>query len=181
MRSGRLLAALLPMALLAAGCGIRATEVVEAGEPATVQVTPAGQQGTVLYFVSSSAASRLLPVVRYAGPWDEGAGVGAGVGAGEELPAGASKALSLLFDGPTGAERAAGLRSELPEDRLLKIGVELSAQGVRVTLSTRVTGLSESARQQLLCTAAQARTADRGEAVTVTGTDGVIGPAHCAV
>ncbi len=95
-------------------------------------------------------------------------------------PAGAGKALSLLFAGPTRAERDAGLRSELPGDRI-KIGVELSAQGVRVTLDTRVTGLSESARQQLFCTAAQARTADRGEAVTVTGTDGVIGPAHCSV
>ncbi|WP_406090477.1 hypothetical protein [Streptomyces sp. NBC_01013] len=176
MRGRRALGALLPVVLLAGGCGIRATEVVEAGEPAVVQVMPAGQLGTVLYFVSSSSASRLMPVVRYAGP----SGEGAGAGSGEEQPVGAVRALDLLFRGPTEAERDAGLRSELPGDRF-KVSVELSAQGVRVALGTRVTGLSERARQQIFCTAAQARTADRSEAVTVTGTDGVLGPAHCSV
>ncbi|MFJ2089010.1 hypothetical protein ACIOEW_07040 [Streptomyces sp. NPDC087901] len=175
MRSRRALGALLPLVLLAAGCGIRATEVVEAGEPALVQVAPAGDLGTVLYFVSSSTAARLMPVVRYAAPSGEGTGSGT---YGEGPPAGAIRALDLLFDGPTGAERAAGLRSELPNDQV-KMGIELSAQGVQVTLDTPVTGLSEPARQQLFCTAAQARTADRSEAVTVTGTDGVIGPARC--
>ncbi|MEW2176662.1 hypothetical protein AB0890_10055 [Streptomyces sp. NPDC005406] len=177
MRGGRVLGALLPLVLLASGCGIRATEVVEAGEPATVQVAPAGQLGMVLYFVSSSSAARLMPVVRYAQPPGEGSGGGS---YGDDPPVGAVKALDLLFDGPTGAEQAAGLRSELPNDQV-KIGVELSAQGVRVTLDTAVTGLSEPARQQLFCTAAQARTADRSEPVTVTGTDGVIGPARCSV
>ncbi|MEU9094094.1 hypothetical protein [Streptomyces sp. NPDC048428] len=175
MRSRRALGALLPLVLLAAGCGIRATEVVEAGEPALVQVAPAGDLGTVLYFVSSSTAARLMPVVRYAAPSGEGTGSGT---YGEGPPVGAIRALDLLFDGPTGAERAAGLRSELPNDQV-KMGIELSAQGVQVTLDTPVTGLSEPARQQLFCTAAQARTADRSEAVTVTGTDGVIGPARC--
>jgi len=176
MRSGRTLGALLPLVLLAGGCGIRATEVVEAGEPATVQVAPAGELGTVLYFVSSSAAARLMPVVRYTEP-----GEGMGVGSyGEEPPAGATKALTMLFAGPTRAERDVGLRSELPTERR-KMAIELSAQGVQVTLDMPVTRLSEPARRQLFCTAAQARTADRGEAVTVTGTDGVIGPAHCPV
>ncbi|MEU1351328.1 hypothetical protein ACFYPA_04570 [Streptomyces sp. NPDC005775] len=177
MRSGRVAGALLSLVLLSAGCGIRATEVVEAGEPAIVQVAPAGQMGTVLYFVSSSSAARLMPVVRYAEPSDGGSGSS---GYGEKPPAGAARALDLLFDGPSGAERAAGLRSELPNTRV-KLAVELSAQGVLVTVKTPVTGLSEPARQQLFCTAAQARTADRSEAVTVTGSDGVIGPAHCSV
>ncbi|MGW0935953.1 hypothetical protein [Streptomyces sp. NPDC002666] len=176
MRSGRVLGALLPLTLLAAGCGIRATEVVEAGEPAIVQVAPAGQLGTVLYFVSSSRASRLMPVVRFT----QGAEDGSGLPYGEKPPEGAARALGLLFAGPSRAERDAGLRSELP-DRRVKIGIELSEQGVRVGMNIEVTGLSESARQQLFCTAAQARTADRGEAVTVTGSDGVIGPAHCSV
>lgn len=61
-----MLGALLPVLLLATGCGIRATDVVEAGEPATVEVGPADQLGTLLYFVSSSSASRLMPVVRKA-------------------------------------------------------------------------------------------------------------------
>ncbi len=172
-----MLGALLPVVLLAAGCGIRATEVVEAGEPALVQVAPAGELGTVLYFVSSSTAARLMPVVRHSEPWDEGTGSGSGQG---RSPVAAVRALDLLFAGPSRAERDAGLRSELPNQRV-KMGVELSAQGVRIMMDAPVTGLSEPARQQLFCTAAQARTADRTEAVTVTGTDGVIGPAHCSV
>ncbi|MFI6859705.1 hypothetical protein ACIBKZ_07320 [Streptomyces sp. NPDC050421] len=176
MRGGRTLGVFLPLVLLAAGCGIRATDVVEAGEPAIVQV-PTGQWGTVLYFVSSSSAARLMPVVRYSDSLGEAGGPGSG---GEKHQAEAAKALDLLFSGPTGAERAAGLRSELPDERF-KMGVQMNAQGVHVTLYTRVTGLSESARQQLFCTAALAGTADRSEAVTVTGTDGVIGPAHCSV
>ncbi|MER7729002.1 hypothetical protein [Streptomyces sp. NPDC096323] len=178
MRSGRALGSLLPLVLLAGGCGIRATEVVEAGEPATVQVQPAGELGTVLYFVSSSAAARLMPVVRSTEPWDDGTGTGGSYG--EEPPAGAIKALDMLFAGPTRAEQDIGLRSELPTNRR-KMSIELNAEGVRVTLDMPVTQLSEPARQQLFCTAAQARTADRGEAVTVTGTDGVIGPARCSV
>ncbi|MCX5143982.1 hypothetical protein [Streptomyces sp. NBC_00338] len=165
------------LVLLAAGCGIRGTDVVEAGEPALVEVVPAGQLGAVLYFVSSSSASRLMPVVRYAD--SSGGSSGSGTGSGSPSLA-AARALDLLFDGPTGAESEAGLRSELPGEHV-KTVVELSAEGVQVTLNTRVTGLSASARQQLLCTAAQARTADRGEPVTVTGTDGVIGPARCGI
>lgn len=171
----RVLGALLPVVLLSAGCGIRATDVVEAGEPATVGVAPHGQLGTVLYFVSSSSASRLMPVVRGTDP----EGPDGGSGQGEPHP-GASGALALLFRGPSAAERAAGLRSELPNERV-KLSVELSAKGVLVKLDAPVTTLSEAARQQLFCTAAQARTADRTEAVTVTGSDGVIGPARCSV
>ncbi|WP_406456784.1 hypothetical protein OG782_31535 [Streptomyces sp. NBC_00876] len=175
MRAWRALGALLPAVVLAAGCGIRATDVVEAGEPAIVQVGPAGQQGTVLYFVSSSSAARVLPVVRL-----DRSQEGSGVYGGATPAGGAERALDMLMAGPSKAEQDAGLRSELPTRRIA-LTVELSAQGVQVTLDAEVTGLSEPARQQLFCTAAQARTADRGEAVTVTGTDGVIGPAHCSV
>ncbi|MGQ4487313.1 hypothetical protein ACN6LM_004355 [Streptomyces sp. SAS_281] len=171
-----MLGALLPVLLLAPGCGIRATDVVEAGEPATVEVAPADQLGTLLYFVSSSSASRLMPVVRKSrtvqvgdnGAWEEAGSTGA------------PDALLLLLLGPTRAERDAGLRSELPTGRR-RLAVELNADGVRVTVDIPVTGLSQAARQQLICTAARARTADRTEAVTVKGTDGVIGPAHCSV
>ncbi|MGW1227846.1 hypothetical protein [Streptomyces sp. NPDC001478] len=174
MRAAR--AALLSALLFLSGCGIRATEVVEAGEPAVVAVVPHGKTGTVLYFVSSSSAARLMPVVRFAG---EGEGTISDSASGWSRP-GASKALAMLFAGPSRGERDAGLRSELPSGRAV-VQIELSAEGVRVTLDRPVTRLSEPARQQLFCTAAQARTADRGEAVTVTGTDGVIGPAHCAI
>ncbi|TRV74405.1 hypothetical protein FKN01_24790 [Streptomyces sp. 130] len=176
MRGGRLLGALLPVLLLAPGCGIRATDVVEAGEPATVEVAPAGQRGALLYFVSSSSASRLLPVVRTVSPPEDG-----GDGLWEDdRPTGASAALYLLFEGPTRSERDAGLRSELPSANV-RAAVELREEGVRATVSIPVTKLSQVARQQLICTAATAVTADRTEAVTVTGTDGVIDPTRCSV
>ncbi|WP_330241494.1 hypothetical protein [Streptomyces sp. NBC_00525] len=180
MRAGRALGALLPVLLLATGCGIRATDVVAAGEPARVEVAPVGRLGTLLYFVSSSTSTRLLPVIRQIDP----AGAkGDPLGRdplGRDPLVGAPATLALLFRGPTGQERAAGLRSELPALRV-NAGVELSAQGVRVTLDVPVIGFSEAARQQLICTAARARTADRTEAVTITGTDGTIGPARCSV
>ncbi|MGC4945682.1 hypothetical protein ACLQ2N_05615 [Streptomyces sp. DT224] len=171
-----MLGALVPVLLLAPGCGIRATDVVEAGEPATVEVAPAGQRGALLYFVSSSSASRLMPVVRTVSPPE---GVDGGAGA-DTRPSGASAALYLLFEGPTRSEHDAGLRSELPDSRV-RAAIELSAEGVKATVSIPVTKLSQAARQQLICTAATASTADRTEVVTVTGTDGVIGPAHCSV
>lgn len=175
MRGVRALGALLPLALLATGCGIRATDVIEVGDPAVVDVAPGREQSTLLYFVSSSSAKRLMPVVR---PnvmpreltiWN-----------GTEVARGPSRAVALLFEGPNKGEVATGLRTELPFARG-DLHVELGPDGVLVRLNTAVTTLSEVARQQLICTAAQARTADRGEAVKVVGTDGVIGPARCSV
>ncbi|OKJ75034.1 hypothetical protein [Streptomyces sp. CB02460] len=177
MRGGRLLSALLPVLLLATGCGIRATDVVEAGEPATVEVASGGRRSALVYFVSSSSASRLMPVVRTMSPPES---VDGGAWTDNGL-SGASAALYLLFQGPTRAERDSGLRSELPTGGGLNAAIELSSVGVKVTIGMPVTGLSEAARQQLVCTAAAASTADRTEVVTVIGTEGVIGPTHCAV
>ncbi|MFE6667864.1 hypothetical protein ACFVFH_30450 [Streptomyces sp. NPDC057697] len=172
MRAGRVLGALLPLALLATGCGIRATDVVEVGDPAFVDVAPGREQSTLLYFVSSSSANRLMPVVRpNEVPWEGGSRL---------APPESGQALVLLFEGPNKNEVATGLRTELPYVRA-KVHIELGPTGVRVRVNAPVTGLSGTARRQLICTAAQARTADRGEAVTVTGTDGVIGPARCSV
>lgn len=90
---------------------------------------------------------------------------------------GSDKAVAMLFGGPTQAEAEAGLRTELPHIRAV-LRLALWPDGVSVRVNTAVTELSEVARQQLICTAAQARTTDRRAAVKVTGTDGVIGPAH---
>ncbi|MET9658264.1 hypothetical protein [Streptomyces sp. NPDC006510] len=177
MRGVRALGALLPLVLLATGCGIRATDVVEVGDPATVDVAPGREQGALLYFVSSSSANRLMPVVR---PYElppEGSGSWGGTEMGWR---GADRAVTLLFEGPNKSEVASGLRTELPYGRV-ELKITLGPSGVLVRVNTPVTTLSEVARQQLICTAAQARTADRGEAVKVTGTDGVIGPARCSV
>ncbi|MFE7352034.1 hypothetical protein ACFU8Q_02255 [Streptomyces sp. NPDC057543] len=177
MRRVRVLGALLPLVLLAAGCGIRATDVVEVGDPATVEVAPGGQQGTVLYFVSPSSPSRLMPVVRQVDLTTQGE-----VGAGGAVPVwrGSDKAVAMLFAGPTEAEAEAGLRTELPDIGVVS-SVTVKPDGVSVRLNTAVRELSEVARQQLICTVAQAGTADRNTAVTVIGTGGVIGPVRCSV
>ncbi|MGW1652250.1 hypothetical protein [Streptomyces atratus] len=174
MRRVRAFGALLPLVLLANGCGIQATDVVEVGDPATVDVAP-GSQGTLLYFVSSSSANRLMPVVRPFALPVEGDSSGTG-----QVWRGSDKAIAMLFDGPTQAEAESGLRTELPPIRGA-LSLTLGPDGVSVRVNTAVTKLSEVARQQLICTAAQARTADRKAAVKVTGTDGVIGPARCSV
>ncbi|WP_405683332.1 hypothetical protein [Streptomyces sp. NBC_00057] len=172
MRRVRAFGALLPLVLLANGCGIQATDVVEVGDPATVDVAP-GSQGTLLYFVSSSSANRLMPVVRPI----EGEGDSSDTG---HVWRGSDKAVAMLFDGPTLAEAEAGLRTELPDIRPVS-SLALGPDGVLVRVNTAVTELSEVARQQLICTAAWAGTADRKAVVKVTGTDGVIGPAQCSV
>ncbi|MFJ1840721.1 MULTISPECIES: hypothetical protein [unclassified Streptomyces] len=177
MRGVRVLGALLCLGLPATGCGIRATDVVEVGAPATVDVAPGGQQGALLYFVSSSSPGRLMPVVRDIDLTTQG-----DVGTGGAVPVwrGSDKAVAMLFAGPTEAEAEAGLRTELPDIRAVS-SLSLGPDGVTVRVSTPVVELSETARQQLICTIAQARTAERSAAVTVTGTDGIIGPARCSV
>ncbi|MFJ4741684.1 hypothetical protein [Streptomyces sp. NPDC088775] len=176
MRIRNVLLALPLLALSMAGCGIRATDVVEVGGPAVVDVAPGREQSTLLYFVSPSSGNRLMPVVRpNEVPWE-----GTSEGGSQLVRQDADKALVLLFEGPNKNEAATGLRTELPFVRA-KVSIDLGPEGILVRVNSPVTTLSEVARRQLICTAAQARTADRGEAVTVTGTDGVIGPARCSV
>ncbi|MFF1837747.1 hypothetical protein ACFVXE_26590 [Streptomyces sp. NPDC058231] len=160
MRRGRVLGVLLPFALLAAGCGIRASGVVEVGDPATVDVAPGPRTGVLLYFIGPASPDAPLPVAR-------------------QVVAKPGDTLTLLFDGPSKAERAAGMRTELP-DVPGQAKWSIGQDGVSVRLGSPVTGLSELARQQLICTAAHTGGAGPGAAVTVSGTDGSIGPARCA-
>lgn len=173
----RLPALLLPLVVVAGGCGIRASDVVEVGDPAVVEVAPGREQGTLLYFVSPPPGKRLMPVVRpvdltsYGRPDATGA-----VHAWRR----SDKAIAMLLDGPDKSEAAAGLRTELPAT----VGVSsltLGPDGALVRLSTPVGELSAVARQQLICTAAQALTLGSAVAVRVSGADGTIGPDHCSV
>ncbi|MFF4180821.1 hypothetical protein [Streptomyces sp. NPDC001750] len=180
MRRVRLPALLLPLVVVATGgCGIQETEIVEVGDPATVAVAPGREQGTLLYFVSPPPAKRLMPVVRPVDltVHDRPDGTGA-----VRAWRGSDKAIAMLFDGPDEAETAAGLRTELPHaDAMSTPSLTLGPDGVLVRLSTPVGELSGIARQQLICTAAQALTSGRAVAVRVSGTDGTIGPDHCTL
>ncbi|MET7855774.1 hypothetical protein ABZS81_00815 [Streptomyces sp. NPDC005318] len=175
MRRLRALGALLPFVLLAPGCGIQSTDVVEVGDPATAEVVPGRNQGTLLYFISPSARDGVLPVVRAAGIPQEQASSGAG-----DVRLDSAKTLALLSTGPTLAERTAGLRTELPMVSG-EIRVESDRGGIRVRLPSPVTKLSGLARQQLICTVAHAPGSPQGAEVTLSGTDGSVGPEHCSV
>lgn len=159
------------VAALTVGCGVRPTDVVEVGDPATARVSPAGS-GTVLYFIGPSSPRTVLPVVR-----------GSRTSGGQGVDPPPDKALGMLTGGPTESEKAAGLWTELPTDMVM-LGAAIDGPRVRVRLGTPVTGLSTLARLQLVCTAAHLSApgtgGPRGSAqVTVQGTDGSIGPSAC--
>ncbi|MEU0833485.1 hypothetical protein [Streptomyces sp. NPDC005969] len=165
----------MTFALLATGCGIRASDVVEVGDPATVEVTPGSRQGMLLYFISSSSPGTLLPVVRQTGIPVQGVSSGTG-----DLTSWAGKPLVLLFGGPSRAEMNAGLATELPPSHG-GLSLTLTRSGVLVRLDIPVAGLSGLAQQQLICTAVHSGVPDPGAAVTLSGTDGSVGPTHCTV
>ncbi|MEV7236064.1 hypothetical protein AB0N06_19335 [Streptomyces sp. NPDC051020] len=175
MRRLRALVALMTFALPATGCGIRASDVVEVGDPATVDVAPGSRQGTLLYFISSSSPGTLLPVVRQTDVPMQGVSSGTG-----DLKSPAGKPLVQLFGGPTRAEMNAGLTTELPQTHG-GLSVTMTRSGVLVRLDIPVAGLSGLAQQQLICTAVHSGVPDPGAAVTLSGTDGSVGPTHCTV
>ncbi|GAA1373722.1 hypothetical protein [Streptomyces beijiangensis] len=146
--------------LLAGGCGIRSTDVVEVGAPATAQIGTPGREGPTLYFQGPDG---LMPVVR---PYGEEVGPG--------------KVFAMLMAGPTAAERVAGLRTELPSfqgfSELMR-----SQGGVLIRLHGPVRGLSAVARQQLVCTAAHFGGKSGITTVRINGTDGDIGAESCLV
>ncbi|WP_335937335.1 hypothetical protein [Streptomyces sp. PTD5-9] len=180
MRRVRAAAVLLPLVgVLAAtgGCGIQATDVVEVGDPATVEVAPGRERGTVLYFVSPEPERRLMPVVR---PTDVMVQNTPDTTGGVRVWRGSDKVIAMLFSGPDPAETAAGLRTELPRTDVVS-SLDMGSDEVLVRLNTPVASLSETARQQLFCTVAQALTTGRAARVRVSGPDGSIGPDRCAL
>ncbi|MFD6423498.1 GerMN domain-containing protein [Streptomyces sp. NPDC060198] len=169
----RVLAVPAALAALATGCGIRPTDVVEVGDPATVRIAPAGSAVIVLYFIGPSSPRTVLPVTRRVTT----------VG-GQESGPGPDKVLGMLFGGPSASEKAAGLWSELP-DGASTLGMSVDGSQVRIRLSSSVTRISTLARLQLVCTVAHLSTAragvQSGALVTIRGTDGSIEPSACPV
>ncbi|MEU1788544.1 hypothetical protein ABZ553_22275 [Streptomyces sparsogenes] len=149
------------------GCGVRGSDVIEAGGPSTITVFPADEQRLLLFFVSSEG--RLTPVARRA------AGAGSGLGDGPPL---GDEVLAALFAGPSDGERAAGLRTRLPRPKE-RPGMKWSPREVLVHLPLAVRDLSETARRQLICTVVYAERGDGGAEVTIAGEDGALPPAHC--
>ncbi|MFI8278289.1 hypothetical protein ACIGBH_26145 [Streptomyces sp. NPDC085929] len=153
-------AALLLGGLPLTGCGIKPTGVIESGDAAKVVFPDAHTKGTV-YFVRSDG--RLAPVPEREQPAESPVSV-----------------LMRLLIGPLDREKAAGLETRVPApaDRKPPFGLSASVFGetLEVRLPFAVAGLSETARRQLVCTAASV---NPRYAVVLRGPDTSLGPAGC--
>jgi hypothetical protein len=167
---GLLLALVLPVT----GCGIRATDVVEVGDASVVDVALGGPEGTILYFVHSG---ELSPVAR---PFEIVPEAQEAKYEPSDGRGGSDKALVMLLKGPDGSEQQAGLRTELPSG-VDVVALDLSEGGVTVMMKVPVTWFTALARQQLICTAAEAVAPGTVGPVTVRGSDGSFGPDVCAL
>ncbi|MEE1755374.1 hypothetical protein [Streptomyces sp. SP18CS02] len=187
-----------------AGCGIQETAVIEAGGPAVADLLPPREGRVLLFFFSPDG--ELLPVPRTVeAPWQSGVagsvgpddpsarpdgsqerdGLGGSPSAGTEMSGAVSPlaAVTALFAGPDKAETRAGFRNapSLPRaasavDRVVPGGLD-----VEVKLRLRVTGLTSSARDQIVCTAAYAAQARGAVSVSLVGQEGRLAPAECPV
>ncbi|MFI8003587.1 hypothetical protein [Streptomyces sp. NPDC086010] len=177
-------AAVTALAALTA-CGIQETDVIGANGPATIDVLPARQVRMMLFFLSPDGA--LMPVPRMVGGGDA-TGFGENYGGEEESGEGSAdagrpptvKVVAALVAGPQEAERRAGLRSD-PTLAALDAAVRVSpsGNGVDVTTAAPLSGLTEAARRQLVCTIAFAESPDGGVMVTLRGSDGALAPERC--
>ncbi|MFI8421711.1 hypothetical protein [Streptomyces sp. NPDC085479] len=183
--------------LALAGCGIQDSDVVEAGEAPDTIVRPNPENRTLLFFLGPDG--ELMPVSREVGftfrpdpvRTEPGGGTAdlrseepgstSGVDAGHPYAPGlaAVKVLAALISGPGGADREAGLTTELPESAEL-IRVESDgADGIRLQTPFLTQELSEAAVAQLVCTAAHAVDRKGTSTVTVAGPDGSLPAATC--
>ncbi|MFH8797212.1 hypothetical protein [Streptomyces sp. NPDC017941] len=162
------------------GCGIQETEVVEAGRPAFGDLLPPRETRLLLFFFSPDG--ELLPVPRIVDvPWRSGGPPSDS----EELDATLSplKAVTAQLEGPSKAERRAGLRNDpsLPRAASTAQRVVEGRATVEVKLNLRVRRLTAAARDQLVCTAAYAAHAQGAPPVSLVGQDERLAPARCSV
>ncbi|MGW5159507.1 hypothetical protein ACWEPN_28870 [Nonomuraea wenchangensis] len=140
-----------------AGCGVRPSDVILAGDPPSGPVQHA--TAVTLYLVKDG---RLSAVTRPDGRLSP------------------ADALALLAAGPTPREQAHGLTSEVPPDAgPFTLTAEPGGAGhLVVTLSTPAGELSALAVDQIVCSAAATRR-DSSAQVTVIGAGQSIGPRTC--
>ncbi|NYI07893.1 GerMN domain-containing protein [Allostreptomyces psammosilenae] len=141
-------ALLAPPLLLLSGCGIPATGVVGAGLPATGVLPPAATDAPT-EGPQPSAASRVLTLYFVLD--------GALLAMARDAPAtsGIDTAVRSLLEGPDGEESGQGLTTELPP---LLAAPAIQTEGATVTVEflPSPTELSDTAVDQLVCTAAAA-------------------------
>lgn len=160
MRTGltrRVLAAGLVSLAAVAGCGVRPSDVIQAGDPPSGRVAPTTT--ITLYLVKNG---RISAVAR---------------------PGGRrmflADTLTLLADGPTTREQAHGFTTDIPPEAGPFSVTADPAGHVAVTLSTPAGELSTLAVQQIVCTAAAATAPEIPAQVTVVGAGQSVDPRNC--
>ncbi|WP_327121991.1 hypothetical protein OG206_31520 [Streptomyces sp. NBC_01341] len=166
-------------------CGIQGTDVIGASGPATIDVLPARQVRMLLFFLSPDGT--LMPVPRIVGG-EDAPGFGEEYSLedddkqGSEGPERPStvKTVAALVAGPQEAERRAGLHNDPSLTSLSAVSrVSLSGDSVDVFMAAPLSGLTGTARRQLVCTVAYAESPDGRVRVTLRGTNGALAPEQC--
>ncbi|MET9853524.1 hypothetical protein ABZY57_11315 [Streptomyces sp. NPDC006450] len=165
-------AALTVPLLLATGCGIATTGVVESGRSGTVKLATAPDPG-LLYFIAPDGALVPVPVSDRMQRPDAGFTIG------------------VLLEGPSEAAREAGLTTEIPApDAKNPFGADYVRAGstsegdgktLRVVLPLPVEPLSGPARRQLACTALAAVRTSPAPEILLVGSDEKEQSAECEV
>ncbi|MFD6885221.1 hypothetical protein [Streptomyces sp. NPDC059957] len=165
-------AALTVPLLLATGCGIATTGVVESGSAGTVKLATAPDPGLV-YFIAPDGALVPLPVSDRTQRPDLGFSIG------------------MLLEGPSEAAREAGLTTAIPAaDPKNPFGAEYVRSGVksdgdgktlRVVLPIPAEPLSGPALRQLACTALAAVRTSPAPEIIIIGSDEKQRSAVCEV
>ncbi|MEU3842779.1 hypothetical protein AB0E88_22430 [Streptomyces sp. NPDC028635] len=171
---------------LLAGCGIRQTEAIGAGSPATVQAFLAPDTRMLIFFTSPDGS--LSPVIRSTEPparfGDEYQRSGTGQGSNQpKQPVTTEKVVVALLEGPSAQDRAVGLRTSLPPaGRGKAVTVNASPDGaVTVGLPLALGGLNRTALRQLICTIAYTRNTDGAVTVHLKGQDGAARSGTCGL
>ncbi|MFG3382127.1 hypothetical protein [Streptomyces sp. NPDC047999] len=181
LRTWALCAAALAALPAAGGCGIRETDVIAAGGPATVDVLPAWEVRMLLFLRTPEGA--VVPVPRETA---EGSPDGALDGRhpteeGRPGPPPPVRTVTALLAGPDEDERRAGLDNDptLPGPAAVR---EVTASGATATLvlGAPVGGIGEAGLRQLVCTVAHAQDREGDLSVVVTGSDGPLPAERCA-
>ncbi|MEU5285044.1 hypothetical protein N7925_04325 [Streptomyces sp. CA-278952] len=176
-------------ASLVGGCGIQASDVIEAGGPATVDAFLNRDDDVLLFFRTPDGG--LSPVIRAvrpsAGFGDEYVEPGSGDRdpTGPAGPAPTEEVVLALLSGPGKTDRAAGLTTALPAVREgATVAVEVSSDGgtaTAVRLPLALQGLNATALHQLTCTIAYNEATDGRGVVTLTGQDGAKRSGTCGL
>lgn len=182
MRRAAVLTVAAAVPLLGA-CGIRDTDVIEAGAPASVQAFFDRDYEMLLFFRAPDGSVR--PVIRTPGSADGVVdGYAVGPEAGNEARSGLVRTedvVAALLAGPREEDSAAGLTTALPTpDPGATVQITTTGDNtVTARLPFPLKTLDPTAVRQLTCTIAYNRDADGGTVVRLRGKDGASATATC--